>query len=782
MTPADRRTSIGGNAERPFLGDGRRSLAGVRERNTILKDTEATHPLTRERIWTILSPRHPSDPAAASTEAMCRALNISPLTACLLQNRGYHTAEAAEIFLENDERVWHDPYLMADMAPAVERTLRAVKSGERVVIYGDYDVDGVTSVTSLYLYLKSIGATVSAYIPNRIGEGYGMSVDAVDALAAADVGLIITVDTGITASTEIAHAASLGIDVVVTDHHECHGDLPICAAVVNPHRPDCPYPFKELAGVGVVFKFICACEAARTGQSKEEAFATMAARYIDLVAIGTIADVMPIGDENRFIVARGLSMLDHTDRPGLEALLDAISGGGHVKLAASSSNTVAKKPRRKVNSGLVGFGIAPRINAAGRIAHAMQAVELLLAQSPEEAEPLAEELCAINTRRQVEENRIAEQAYAMIENQLADAATRGEPAPKVIVLEDNGWMQGIIGIVSSRITERYGLPSILISFDGAMTAGPHAMDIGKGSGRSVKGLNLVDALADSQDLLVRFGGHELAAGLSIRRGDIPEFRARINAYAADRLTDDMTAVRYEADCEVCAEELTMAQAEELERLEPFGVGNQTPLLVLRDAVIQKIIPLGAGKHTKFLLYKDGQMLQAIWFGVSASRLPLLVGDTADALFQLNINDYQGVRSLQLILQDLRPAASEMEARRSDRDRLREILLGAPIAPEEGLVPTREDMAAVFTLIRRDARLGNITVTERSLLDRLHRSGMECGGIKLRLILTILGEMGVAHIEEVDTGIFCFEVNFDAPKTSIDASPLMQSLRRQAGEM
>ncbi len=741
-----------------------------------MKDTDATQLHARERIWTLLC--DPEDSALSqAAEALAAELSISPLCARLLCNRGYTDAHAAELFLGNDERVWHDPVLMADMIPAVARTLEAVRAGESIVIYGDYDVDGVTSVTSLYIYLRSIGAHVSGYIPNRLGEGYGMSVSAVDRLAADGVKLIITVDTGITANHEIAHAAALGVDTVVTDHHECHGDLPVCAAVVNPHRPDCPYPFKELAGVGVVFKFICACEAVRAGLSPIEAFRAMSEQFIDLVAIGTIADVMPLEDENRFIVSRGLAMLDHTERPGLVALLDAISGSAQSKSAATGTAQAPKKPRRRVNSGLVGFGIAPRINAAGRIAHAMQAVELLLCEDPEEAATRAEALCEINARRQVEENRIAEQAYAMIDNDLSDT-----PRPSVIVLENDGWMQGIVGIVSSRITEKYGLPSILISFDGAVGDEPTDEDIGKGSGRSVKGLNLVEALADSQELLVRFGGHELAAGLTIRRADIPAFRKRINEYAAARLTEDMTAVRYEADCEVRAEELTMEIAEELERLEPFGVGNQTPLFVLRNAVVQKIISLAGGKHTKLTLYRDGHFYNAIWFGMATSRLPAVSGDTVDVLFHLNINDYQGVRSLQLLLQDMRPSVTVAEMRRYERERFLEVVNDAPIRPEEDIVPTREDIACVFTLLRQDARLGNATVTERTLSVRIAHTPLGAvtpiNGIKLRLILRILEEMGVASICEPDEGIFCFEIRFDAPKTSIDASPLLQSLRRR----
>lgn len=739
-----------------------------------MKDTEIKQSPARERIWSLPAGGDETIQKEAA-EALGRALGITPLTARLLCNRGYTDPASAELFFGNDARVWHDPMLMADMKYAVTRVLEAVEQHESIVIYGDYDVDGVTSVTSLYLYLTGLGAKVTCYIPNRLGEGYGMSVAAVDQLAADGVSLIITVDTGITAHTEIAHAAALGVDTVVTDHHECHADIPLCCAVVNPHRPDCPYPFKELAGVGVVFKLICACEATRMRISPAEALERMGNRLIDLVAIGTIADVMPLVGENRYIVTRGLAMLDHTDRPGLVALLDAISGSGSSKSASAGG----KKPRRKVNSGLVGFGIAPRINAAGRIAHAMMAVDLLLADTPEHAEEMAAELCAINTHRQTEENAIAEQAYAMIDAQLEDARKSGEAPPSVIVLEDDGWMQGVVGIVASRITEKYGLPSILISFEGAVDGVPSEYDLGKGSGRSIKGLNLVEALADSRELLARFGGHELAAGLTVRRKDIPAFRKRINEYAAALLTEEMTAVRYEADAVCEAGELTMRQAEELERLEPFGVGNPTPTLILKDAVIHRIIPLGGGRHTKLTAFKDGQMLQAIWFGIAPSKLPVAAGDTADLLFQLNINDYQGVRSLQLILQDMRPAESATLARRMEDTRLSQVLEGAPISPSEELVPDREEIAAVFTVLRSDARLGNMTVSERSLLERANRApGASINRVKLNLILRILTEMGVCRVEDPAEGYFVFEVNFATQKTSIDASPLLCRLRGQ----
>ena len=749
-----------------------------------MNQAEHKTPTPREKIWALgYEPGNAERDEAVDT--LAASLGISPLVARLLYNRGYRDPAEAELFLHCDRRVLCDPFAMQDMEAAVARVLSAVAAGEYIVIYGDYDVDGVTSVTSLYLYLSSIGADVSCYIPNRIGEGYGMSRSAVDKLAKDGANLIITVDTGITAVDEIAYASALGIDTVVTDHHECHGELPSCCAIVNPHRPDCLYPFKELAGVGVVFKFLCACEARRAGVSLDAAFETVAAQYVDLVAIGTIADVMPLVGENRLIVSRGLAMLEHTTRPGLCALMDAMANAGNARPAVSADVPTIKKPRRRVNSGLVGFGIAPRINAAGRIAHAMQAVNLLLAETPEEAAELAEALCSINARRQSEENDIAEQAYAMIENRLAEAEENGEAPPRILVLEHDGWLQGIVGIVASRVTERYGLPSILISLEqSVLPDGPDPDDIGKGSGRSVKGLNLVEALDACSDLLVRFGGHELAAGLTVRRENIPALRERLEAYAAERLTDDMTVVRYEADCAVEAEELTMDAALAAESLEPYGVGNPTPLFVLHGALVQRIVPLGAGRHVKLTLLKDGRIFTAVWFGMAPARLPAVVGDEVDVLFQLNINEYQGVRNLQLILQDLRPSEGARAERARIKERLDAILKGAPLLSEECPVPDRTDIAAVFTRLRTEARRDLQVITERDLLDHLQQTvgtATPWNGLKLRLVLHILKDMGVAACEEIDDGIFRFSVHFDAPKTSIEASPLLMSLRRRAEE-
>ena len=665
------------------------------------------------------------------------------MTARLLCNRGYDDPAAAAAFLSHGGMQPHDPFLLTDMQPAVSRVLAAVRDGETVAVYGDYDVDGVTSVTCLYLYLRGLGVPVVRYIPNRLREGYGMSRTGVDALAAKGVTLVVTVDTGVTAVREVAYAAGLGMDTVVTDHHECLDALPDCVAVVNPHRPDCPYPFRELAGVGVAFKLICACEQARTGGSAAEVFEAMSRRFMDLVAIGTVADVMPLCDENRLIVSRGLEILNRgEERPGIAALLDAVAGKG-VRPAASG----AERPRRRVSATAVGFGIAPRLNAAGRITDAMEAVELLLADTPEQAQARAESLCRINVRRQEEENRIATEAYRRI-----DAALSVGDVPwnrQVLVLEDDGWAQGVIGIVASRITEKYGLPSILISFEGVPDE--DGQEIGKGSGRSVRGLNLVDALSYCQELLVRFGGHELAAGLCIRRQDIPAFRERLNEYAAAHLTDDMTAQRQEAECRVTADELTMEQARELELLEPCGTANPVPLLMLENATVQQITALSGGKHTRLSLYADGRLFQALWFGMPTSALPVQTGDRVDVLFQLGLNEYHGVESLQLILRDVRHSAAEEREKAAADERLASLLAGGGLSPEEGLLPDRDDVARVYVCLRERVRNGSRTVRAGELRARLAAAGAPMCYVKLMLILRILNEMAVCRIEDVGDG-------------------------------
>ena len=721
----------------------------------------------KEKKWSLLY--CPGEDARdTAIRNLAKETGLSSILSTLLYTRGYRTASEVQGFFRQEAACLHDPFLLSDIVPAVERIALALERGERIAIYGDYDVDGVTSVSLLYLYLKSRGADVGYYIPSRMREGYGLSKPAIDRLKERGVELMITVDTGITAIEEVAYAKSLGIEIVVTDHHECREELPKACAVVNPHRADDRYPFKELAGVGVVFKLVCAFEMTqcrKAGFSEMEGVERICREYADLVAIGTVADVMPVVDENRLIIAFGLKLLENTKRPGLRALMDAASG---------NRNEHTKYPKkRKINSSFIGFTIAPRMNAAGRVSNASIAVELLLAEQEREAVALAEQLCELNLTRQVEENRISELAYQKIDQ------TFDPKNDRVIVIDDDTWQQGIIGIVSSRITEKYGLPSILISFDGATNGVPTQSDVGKGSGRSIKGMNLVEALIDSEDLLARFGGHELAAGLSIQRSNIDAFRRKINAYAASCLSEEALSVSLDADYEVQMQDLTMTLAREISAMEPFGASNPIPNLILRDLHIVRVIPLAGGKHTKLILEKDGTEMVGLWFGTTPTQMPFEVGNLVDVLFQLNINEFQNTVSLQLIIQDIHFSESYVQEYLRHAERYEEIRAGAEYTEEEQVLPCRDDIAVVYTALRREYRMGHSVFPLRRLLSMLHVQGArELNYIKLKFIIRIMQELQICGITETSEDVYVFEFRYQPTKTNIEKSSILRKLKTQ----
>ena len=703
----------------------------------------------------------------AEVRKMAQELGRSELFSVLLYNRGYRTAEEALHFLRFEEADLHDPYLLKDMDKAVDRLFSAIRNGEKICIYGDYDVDGVTSVSMLYLYLHDLGVDVTMKIPTREGEGYGVSCATLEKLAQEGVTLIVTVDMGITAVDEIEYGRDLGIDFVITDHHECRNELPAACAVVNPHRPDCQYPFKELAGVGVVFKFVCACEMRRcreSGTAVIDGIRRVCVEYADLASLGTIADVMPIVDENRLIVSMGLKLMEDRPRPGLSALIEASS-------SKKSSDDSAKK--RKITSSFIGFGIAPRINAAGRISDAAIAVRTLLASEGEEAERYAEELCAINRQRQIEENRIAEQAYEMIEDSVD---LDREP---VIVIDSNEWQQGIIGIVSSKITERYGLPSILISFYGSVGSEETAFDDGKGSGRSIKGLNLVEALGYCEDLLVKYGGHELAAGLTVKRGNLDAFRERINAYAREHLDEDAFKIKVDVDCELQMTDLGLGFAKELQYLEPYGTGNATPLFVMRDVTVKKITYTKTGDHSRLFLEKNGTTATAMYFGIGEGMLGFDCGDLIDLIFNVDINDYKNVQSVQMIVRDAKLADSYTDKLENEKQKYRELKNGGRYSVNDGFIPDRDDCSRVYTFLRREYRNGNSLTDTKSILRALNQNGEgEINYVKLKYILEIFNELQICDIEEIDKDIYRFEVIFRATRTSIDKSAILKRLKTQ----
>jgi len=700
------------------------------------------HSNEANKKWELRSDKTQSDPEILN---ISKELGISPISALLIYNRGQKTPSAARDFLSVLTGEYYDPFLMPDMDKAVDRIISAVKNKEKTVIYGDYDVDGVTSVSILYTYLKELGLSSDYYIPSRSSEGYGVNNDAIKALADKGVTLMITVDTGVTALEEVKFAASLGIDVVVTDHHECLADLPDAVAVVNPRRADSKYPFCELAGVGVVFKLLCAINKKLSGHDRD------ARKFIDLVAIGTVADVMPLKDENRLFVAQGLELLNTSPRMGISSLLKA-----------ASKNDKKPKAPQKITSSVISFTIAPRINAAGRIESAEKALDLFLCTSPYVADQIADELCEINRRRQAEENRIIEEAAEKIQSSL------DFENDKVIVLAEENWHHGVIGIVSSRITERFAMPSILISFD--------ENNIGKGSGRSVKGINLVEALTYCGDLLIKYGGHELAAGLTVSRENFDAFRERINAFVRENAADTVGAV-VEGDAYVSSDEITLDQAKDILLLEPYGVANPNPLFFMKDALVRDIIPL-AEKHTKFVLEKDGKVLTALYFGRSRDLFDVYKGDMLDIAFTMGINEFRGVTDVQLILRDVHRHASENEISESDKARFCDIALGAKYRRDEDILPSREDFAQVYLYLKRRPGFRDDCLGLREVISAF---GGRISYIKIKIILEVLNETGLASIKfssECDEN-FHFGINYVKNKIDIEKSPFYMKIRAGA---
>ncbi len=609
------------------------------------------------------------------------------------------------------------------MKKAADRISDAIENKEKIAVYGDYDVDGVTSTCLLCLYFREKGINAAYHIPNRVGEGYGVNKEAIDKLVSEGNTLIITVDTGITASEEAEYCRSLGCDMVITDHHECRGDIPNAVAVVNPHRPDCLYPFKELAGVGVAFKLVTALEYTlrkRADRSIDGFLSDICKKYIDLVSLGTVADVMPLRDENRLIVSMGLSLMEKSPRAGIVSLLNAIDAGK------------ASGKKRKINSSFIGFNIAPRINAAGRMASASRAAELFLSEDIDTARDIAEELCLINTQRQAEENKIVDSLKERIEADL-------KANNAVIVLEDDGWNHGVIGIVSSRITEKYGKPSIIISFED---------DIGKGSGRSVKGMNLVDALAHCSDLLVKFGGHELAAGLTVKRENLDAFKKKLNSYARACLGEESLSPALDIDFELGVNEMTLSQAEELELLEPTGVSNPAPIFYCPSLTVAEVTPMSQGKHTKYILSGDGRSISAVCFGSSPEELGFSPSDKVDIAFRLGINEFRGSRSEQILIRDIRLSRGQSSERENEYDIYTGILSGELSVKDD--MPSRKDFVGIYLHLKRTLPDGGANISLRALLHSLSpTSGGEMTYIKLRLCLDIMNESGVIALGDAE---------------------------------
>lgn len=687
----------------------------------------------------------------AEVDLLCRSLNISPVCARLLINRGYNAPDAARAFIDKSDVFLYDPYLLADMDKAVARIKKALSGDEKITIYGDYDVDGVTSVSILYMYLRDHGAEVDYYIPTRENEGYGLNTSAFDSIRESGTSLIITVDTGITAIDEINYAKSIGLDVVISDHHQCRPELPCAEAVVNPRRPDCGYPFKELSGVGVVFKILCALEldAVNGGTYNIYTIKDMCKRYIDLVTIGTVADVMPLVGENRIIVHLGIQMLAHTRQTGIRALFKA-SG---IELDGT----------KKITSSLIGFTIAPRINAAGRIGSAARAVQLFLADSPKLAEVIADELCATNRERQTTENAIYLEALDQLEK-YHDLTKES-----VIVLASDTWHHGVIGIVASRLTERFNLPAILISFDGAEDNGM----IGKGSARSVKGLNLVEALSSCSGQLCKYGGHELAAGLTIERDKLDEFRIKLNEYVSEHLKNNSCGQSIGIETELYADEVSEESVESISQLEPFGASNPIPLFVIRNSVITQLIPLSLGKHTKLSADCGGTSLSIVCFGSNLAKEGFAVGDEIDIVCSMDINDFRGVRSVQLVARDIDYSEiykSKLSAMQKECDSF----LAGERTPFAAEIPTRSECSKVYTELKNILSGGKGSVSVK----KLTASPGSPSYISAGIALVAFAQTGLISLEKISEFDYRAAIEKTEGKTDLFSAPVMC---KKAGE-
>ena len=627
----------------------------------------------------------------------------------VLASRGVERAEDAAEFLTQETTLTYSPFLMQDMDKAVERIAQAIAAGEKIAIFGDYDVDGITATCILVDYLKGRGADVVHYIPRRIEDGYGLSCDAIEGLRKGGATLLVTVDCGITGVDEVAFARSIGMDVVVTDHHECKETLPVASAV-DPRRSDCEYPFKHLAGCGVALKLVLALG----GPDREEA---LFSRYCTLAAVGTVADVMQMTGENRTIVSRGLATLDRSDFIGLHALLKEAGLAG-----------------REISSVQIGFVLAPRINAAGRMGAADMAADLLLCQDPVQAEELAKALCALNRERQSVEQTIYSQAEEMIEQMP-------EEDRRALVLASETWHQGVVGIVASRLSEKYSRPSFMIHLNGA---------VGKGSCRSWGGFNLFAALESCSDLLLGFGGHELAAGFTIDAANIPAFRARMNQYAAEYWVGKAPESTLEIDVELHQPgRVTLQEVEALAALEPYGSGNARPLFCLMGATLLRMQNVGQNRHLKLRLGKGSAQFDGIFFSTNTAACGCQEGDRVDAAFYLQVNEFRGSRTVQLQMVDIRPSLSASSREQECLTLLAQCTGGETVSAKNArrMLPSREQYAAVWRTLVHMTPEGALHTAYLPLLRSLSAAlGKTDSFLRSAFCLAVFQERGLLQLE------------------------------------
>ena len=657
------------------------------------------------------------------------AAGYAPLTAMILSARGLDDANTAGNFLSCDTPLT-DPYLMKDMDLAAARVGLAMTRGEKIAVFGDYDVDGITSTCLLTAFLRQHGADCVSYIPGRLEEGYGLNPIAIRYLHAEGVKLIITVDCGITAVEEAQLCKELGIDLVITDHHECKDALPDAIAVVDPHRPDDRYPHKILSGVGVAFKL-----ASALCGSQEEVLS----QYADMVCLGTVADVMPLVGENRVFVARGLESIRNTRRPGLLALMK--------ESGCTSDN---------VSATTIGFMLAPRINAAGRMGKIDMAIELFLTDDEEQASQLAKGLCELNRERQQVESQIYDEAVSML--------PAGEP-PEAIVLADESWHQGVVGIVASRMAEEYCCPTFLICLDG---------EHGKASSRSFGGFNLFASLTALSDLLESYGGHELAAGFTISRDQIGEFRKQICQRAAAYYSDSGPRTVLDIDCCIAPELLTVRGIDGLSALEPCGTGCPKPVLMMGKMTVERISLVGSGRHMRLRLRSGHHSINAIYFSATPESVSIELGDVVDVAFHPQINEFRGERTVQMNVLDIRPscaAACDLEI--GGYRHIRE----GNLTPEEAaqLLPERSTLSSIWRYL---ANLGQSIQEDPLCLCRkiVRWSGQPLSLGQMLTCLDIFRDAGLLQYTKRHKNM-TIQLTQGAEKADLSQSQTMQALLR-----
>lgn len=654
------------------------------------------------------------------------------LAACVIAARGIDNEGMAAQLLAVDGLL-HDPFEMKDMEKAVARIIRAIENGERICIYGDYDADGVCSTALLYSNLSDIGGDVFYYIPSRQSEGYGMNVEAVKKIAAEGATLIITVDNGIAALNEIEYASSLGIDTVVTDHHKPGEKLPDAVAVVNPHRIDCQYPFKDLCGVGVAFKLVAAITSDTIDQNE------LLYEYADLITIGTIGDIVPLLGENRIFVQKGLEVIKEMPRPGIKALLDA-SG---IDAA-------------KITSGRISFSVVPRINACGRLALSQTALEMLLSDDETSAYETAQQLDSDNQARRKIEQDIMEQAIAVIEN---------DPQMKyqnIIVVSGNDWNTGVVGIVASRLREIYGRPVIVIGI---------SEGVAKGSGRSISGFSLVDAVFACKNLLTHYGGHPMAVGVTLDSDKIEEFSKMINEYADS--AGEMPYPALDIDLKLNPTRLNVSLVHELEYLEPYGAGNPQPLFGLYNMKITGINEIGGGKHLRLTVCRDDCYVSVLYFSHTKDRFIYKIGDTVDLAVTIDINVYGGVESVSTVVRDIKLSAENTQLCLQSLRLYEKMIVNKHCTAENFnlIYPTRADFALVYRLIKGS---GKMNTSLSKLWCDIGEDKISCG--KIKVILKALSELLLIECTEDGDNLKISALEYSG-KADLLKAPVMVKLQR-----